>query len=178
MPWQPPIPIPLPFPFPADGGRGHKPSPQASFGGAQQPLPSRPFPSRAGGGRDSLLTLVCAPSPRDDPPGWALCSPCFPLSFPAGFPAFSLSLWQDPALSLPFHPKSSWKTPGRAPTLRLHPGRPHVPSRPSAPACGASLGLGEPPPEAPQGTGMSGGHPGIPVPLLQPLPAGTMCGSR
>lgn len=157
---SPPIPIPLPFPFPADGGWDQRTVPTGFFRGCSA-APSQP-PSSSPQGRED--GICCSPSfllrhlamlPWDQH-----FAPRFPLSFPAGFPVFSLSLWQDPAFSLPSHPKSSWKTPGRAPTFRLHPkpaAHPGPRCRAPVPPCPNPRAWRSHPLRAPQGTGIPGG---------------------
>lgn len=181
MPSQPPHSHPTSIPIPGRWRMGSANRPHRLLLGvlsSTSPAPPSPPQRREDG-------ICCSPSfllrhlamlPWDQH-----FAPRFPLSFPAGFPVFSLSLWQDPAFSLPFHPKSSWKTPGRAPTFRLHPkpaAHPGPHCRAPVPPCPNPRAWRSHPLRAPQGTGIPGGHPGIQVPLLHLLPAGTMCGSR
>lgn len=170
MPSQPPHSHPTSIPIPGGWRMGSANRPHRLLLGVLSstfPAPPSPPQRREDG-------ICCSPSfllrhlamlPWDQH-----FAPRFPLSFPAGFPVFSLSLWQDPAFSLPSHPKSSWKTPGRAPTFRLHPDIPASPQtgctpRPSLQGSGASVSkppcLAQPPPPSPPGNGNSrGGIPG------------------
>lgn len=135
------------------------------LGVLSSPFRAPPLPSPAGGGRDSLLTLVSAPSPRDDPLGSALCSPCFPPS--AFLPDFLLSASPCGRIR-PFPSPSTPNPAGKSPAEPRHcgftPEQPRTP-RPSLQARGAPPCRAQPPPEAPQGGEFGGGSSRDPGPF-------------
>lgn len=178
---SPPIPIPLPFPFPADGGWDQRTVPTGFFWGcsAAPPQPPLPLPS---GGRTGFaahphffsVTLPCSPG----------ISTLLPVSPSAFLPDFLFSASPCGRIR-PFHSPPTPNPAGKRPAEPRHsgftPNQLHTPAlaaglrclRVQTPVPGAAT-----PSEPPREREFQGGHPGIQVPLLQLLPAGTMCGSR